>query len=130
MPHITTRLHSDDRYQRLLAANIHPVMARIFASRHVEEPVQLSTELAHLIGLDSMQGIGNAANLLAEAIIAKRRLLIVADYDADGATACAVAIRALRSMGAVVEYLVPNRFEFGYGLTPEIVRLAYERKPD
>ena len=61
---------------------------------------------------------------LAEAIIARKRLLIVADYDSDGATACAVGMRALRKFGATVDYLVPNRFEYGYGLTPEIVHLA------
>jgi len=105
-------------------------MARLFAARNIDAPVQLSTELTHLIGLDAMQSIGKAAGLLADAISEKQKLLVIADYDADGATACAVAIRGLRAMGAKVEYLVPNRFEFGYGLTPEIVRLAYERRPD
>jgi single-stranded-DNA-specific exonuclease len=70
------------------------------------------------------------ANLLADAIAAGKRLLIVADYDADGATACAVGMLGLRSFSAKVEYLVPNRFEYGYGLTPEIVKLAAGRKPD
>ena len=71
------------------------------------------------------------AAILADAIAARQRLLIVADYDSDGATACAVGIRALRAFGAVVDYLVPNRFEYGYGLTPEIVALAKElKKPD
>ena len=68
--------------------------------------------------------------LLADAIAAGRKLLIVADYDADGATACAVGVRALRQFGAQVEYLVPNRFELGYGLTPELVDIAAGRKPD
>src|SRR5437667_370772 len=66
---------------------------------------------------------------LAAAIERHERLLIVADYDADGATACAVGVRGLRAMGARVDYLVPNRFEFGYGLTPEIVALAAQREP-
>ena len=65
-----------------------------------------------------------AANLLADAIEAGARMLIVADYDCDGATACAVGVRGLRAMGAEVDYLVPNRFEYGYGLTPAIVELA------
>src|SRR5690606_4096630 len=65
----------------------------------------------------------------ADAIAAKKRLLVIADYDTDGATACAVALRALRRFGAVVEYLVPNRFEYGYGLTPKIVHLAADRVP-
>src|SRR5436190_8553402 len=130
MPNIVTRNHSPERYRSLLSANIHPVMARIFAARNVDAPAQLSTELIHLMGLEAMHGISEAARLLANAIGEKRRLMIIADYDADGATACAVAIRALRAMGAHVDYLVPNRFEFGYGLTPEIVRLAHERRPD
>jgi len=130
MPQIIARPHSDERYRNLLSANIHPVMARLFAARNIDAPVQLSTELAHLVGLDAMRGIETATRLLADAITEKRKLLIIADYDADGATACAVAIRALRAMGAKVDYLVPNRFEFGYGLTPEIVRLAYEKRPD
>ena len=66
----------------------------------------------------------DAAALLADAIDADSRLLIVADYDCDGATACAIGVRGLRAMGARVDYLVPNRFEYGYGLTPEIVDLA------
>ncbi len=71
-----------------------------------------------------------AARLLADAIASGERLLIVADYDADGATACALGVRALRAFGARVEYLVPNRFEHGYGLTPEIAREAAKRSPD
>jgi single-stranded-DNA-specific exonuclease len=77
-------------------------------------------ELAH---------VADAANLLADAIETRRHMTVVADYDCDGATACAVAIRGLRSLGASVDYVVPNRFEFGYGLTPEIVDLAANRSP-
>ena len=76
---------------------------------------------------EAMLNLGTMARMLADAIAARKRLLIVADYDADGATACAVGMRALRAFGADVEYLVPNRFEYGYGLTPEIVRLAHAR---
>src|SRR3972149_3961305 len=71
-----------------------------------------------------------AARLPADAIASGRRRLIVADYDADGATACAVGMRALRAMGANVDYLVPNRFELGYGLSPELGELARARRPD
>ena len=77
-----------------------------------------------LIPFNRLKNAGEMAVLLADAILAGKRLLIVADYDSDGATACAVGIRALKKLGAIVNYLVPNRFEFGYGLTPEIVRLA------
>ncbi|HEX6827493.1 MAG TPA: single-stranded-DNA-specific exonuclease RecJ [Burkholderiales bacterium] len=79
----------------------------------------------------ALKGAAEAARLLADAIAAGRRLLIVADYDSDGATACALGMRALGDFGARVDYVVPNRFEFGYGLSPEIVRLAWEtRRPD
>jgi single-stranded-DNA-specific exonuclease len=83
-----------------------------------------------LLPPDALQNAARMGSLLADAITQKKRLLVVADYDADGATACAVAVRGLRRLGAVVDYLVPNRFEHGYGLTPEIVRLAAERQPD
>src|SRR6185295_6736355 len=86
----------------------------------------------HAPGL--LKNLEQAARLLADAIAAKKRLLIVADYDADGATACAVGMRALRAFignsGASVDYLVPDRFKLGYGLTPELVDLAAARKPD
>ena len=77
-----------------------------------------------------MRNLPEAARLLADAIARGKRLLIVGDYDCDGATASAVGVLGLRALGAVVDYLVPNRFDFGYGLTPEIVRLAAERRPD
>ncbi|VEB43146.1 Single-stranded-DNA-specific exonuclease recJ [Chromobacterium violaceum] len=70
------------------------------------------------------------ASRLADAIAAKQRLLVVADYDADGATACAVAVKGLSMLGAIIGFIVPNRFEYGYGLTPEIVELAAQKRPD
>ncbi len=76
-----------------------------------------------LVPPGSLSHVHDAAVLLADAIAAGSRLLIVADYDCDGATACAVGLLGLRAMGANVDYLVPNRFEYGYGLTPEIVDL-------
>ena len=102
----------------------HPVLARIYAARGIEEPAQLEVDWSRLIPFDRLKNVSQMARFLAEAILARKRLLIVADYDSDGATACAVGIRALRKFGAIVDYLVPNRFEYGYGLTPEIVRLA------
>src|SRR6185436_7277559 len=81
-----------------------------------------------LFPLALLRNVERMAGLLADAIAAKQKLLIVADYDSDGATACAVGIRALREFGAIVDYLVPNRFEYGYGLTPEIVALAKKVK--
>ena len=117
-------------FEALRADGVHPVLARIYASRGVREVSQLDTSLAGLLPFDPLLNCAAMAALLADAIAADKRLLIVADYDADGATACAVGMLGLQGFGAKVEYLVPNRFEYGYGLTPEIVRLAADRKPD
>lgn len=115
--------------QLLGAAGIDPVMARIFAARGIASTAELDNDLIGLPPWQALKGIDAAAERLAEAIERGERLLIVADYDADGATACAVGMRGLAAMGATVEFLVPNRFEFGYGLTPEIVALAAARRP-
>ncbi|MCP2935784.1 DHH family phosphoesterase, partial [Salmonella enterica subsp. enterica serovar Typhimurium] len=104
--------------------------ARLYASRGVQERSQIDYSLKALLPPDTLTGANDAAQMLADAIEADARLLIVADYDCDGATACAIGIRALRAMGANVSYLVPNRFEYGYGLTPEIVDLAAHAEPD
>jgi single-stranded-DNA-specific exonuclease len=118
-------------FARLVSAGFHPLLARIYAGRGVEDATDLDDAFERLHGLDGMLNLRLLARFLADAIAARARLLIVADYDADGATACAVGLRALRAFGADVSYLVPNRFEYGYGLTPEIVRLAWERhRPD
>lgn len=131
MPKIIIRSYDSHTFQSLSDCGLSPVIARIYAARGIENATQLETELAHLIPYEQLKNITLMAALLADAIAAKKRLLIVADYDSDGATACAVGIRILRKLGASVDYLVPNRFEFGYGLTPEIVRLAHSAKqPD
>jgi single-stranded-DNA-specific exonuclease len=109
---------------------LHPLLARLYAARGVTSPEQAEVQLKHLLPPDGLKGIDAAAKLLADAIAAQQKLLIVADYDCDGATACAVGVRGLRSLGAVVDYLVPNRFETGYGLSPEVVRIAAVRSPD
>jgi len=128
---IVTRPVDDGAAARLVAAGLSPFMARIYAARGIGDPEQLAAGLSRLIPPERLLNTGTMAALLADAIAARKKLLIVADYDADGATACAVGLRALRLFGADVDYLVPNRFEYGYGLTPEIVQLAAERKkPD
>ncbi|WP_420476455.1 single-stranded-DNA-specific exonuclease RecJ [Noviherbaspirillum sp. ST9] len=110
---------------------IHPVLARIYAARGLTDTTELSSELGSLITPSGLLHIDAAASYLADAIAAEKKLVIVADYDCDGATACAVALRGLRSLGARVDYIVPNRFEYGYGLTPEIVELTVrEKSPD
>ena len=115
----------------LAAAGIHPLLARIYAARGITSATQLAADLGELSPLAGLHNVERMAGLLADAIAAKQRLLIVADYDSDGATACAVGMRALREFGANVEFLVPNRFEYGYGLTTEIVALAKKLKnPD
>jgi single-stranded-DNA-specific exonuclease len=108
----------------LAAAGVEPVLARLYASRGVRDVAELDLSLAGLPSPASMKGIDAAAERLVRAIDARERIVIVADYDADGATACAIGVRALSRMGADVRFLVPNRFEHGYGLTPEIVALA------
>mgnify|MGYP000117472458 CR=1 FL=1 len=124
MPNIVVRSYSPQTFEVLLRHGLHPVLARVYAARGIEKPDQLEAELSRLIPFERLKNISMMAALLADAITAGKRLLIVADYDSDGATACAVGVRALRKFGALVDYLVPNRFEYGYGLTPEIVRLA------
>src|SRR5262245_41364804 len=131
MQAILTRPVSELYFDNLVRGGLHPVLARVFAARGVSTRKQLGHEVS---GLHPITGLKNAiemARLLADAIEQHRRILIIADYDADGATACAVGIRALRTFGADVGYLVPNRFEYGYGLSPEIVRLAHTQiRPD
>ena len=113
---------------------VHPLLARIYAARGIQTKGELDYELAALIPPASLTHADTAAALLADAIEAQARILIVADYDCDGATACAVGVRALRALagdtGASVDYLVPNRFTYGYGLSPEIVDLAATMNPD
>ena len=116
---------------------VHPLLARLYAARGVQTRSELDYELKSLLPPASLTHAEDAAALLADALEAQARILIVADYDCDGATACAVGIRALRAMAgagedgaAQIDYLVPNRFTYGYGLTPQIVELAAERSPD
>jgi single-stranded-DNA-specific exonuclease len=130
-PSIVQRSVPTDAAALLTAAGCHPLLARVYAARGIVDPCELDDAFERLQRPETMLNLGRMARLLADAIAAGARLVIVADYDADGATACAVGMRALRAFGARVEYLVPNRFEYGYGLTPEIVRLAHERtRPD
>ena len=103
---------------------MHPVLARIFAARGITDAEELSTGLTRMIRPDKLHHAEEAAAFLADAITAGKKMTVVADYDCDGATACAVAIRGLRELGAVVDYLVPNRFDNGYGLTSAIVEEA------
>ncbi|HXR57532.1 MAG TPA: single-stranded-DNA-specific exonuclease RecJ [Casimicrobiaceae bacterium] len=118
-----------DSYRLLLAHGVSPVLARVYAARGIVDPHELDLSLAALPDFAQLANADIAAARLARAIERHERVLIVADYDADGATACAVGLLGLRAMGADVDFLVPNRFEFGYGLTPEIVAVAAQRAP-
>ncbi len=131
MTRLAVRPYSVRHAALLSQQGLHPVLARLLVARGVSDVKELSTGLNALIPPQALLQIDDAALFLADAIEAEQKLLVVADYDCDGATACAVAVRGLRSMGAQVDYLVPNRFVYGYGLTPEIVALAAESKsPD
>jgi len=131
MTRITTRPYSLRESEMLRQSGMHPVLARLYAARGVHSATELSTELSAMLPPSGLLQIEKAAVFLADAIAARKKLVIVADYDCDGATACAVAIRGLRMLGANVDYIVPNRFEYGYGLTPEIVALTIrEKSPD
>lgn len=130
MTRIVNRACSPADQAVLIRHGLHPILARLYAARGVRLPDEIETALTRLVPPVELKGASDAAALLADAIVHDKRLLVVADYDCDGATACAVAVRGLRMFGARVDYLVPNRFEYGYGLTPEIVELAAERSPD
>ncbi|WP_233848438.1 single-stranded-DNA-specific exonuclease RecJ [Paraburkholderia sp. HD33-4] len=133
MTRIVTRPCSPVDAEVLTRCGMHPVLARLYASRGVCLPEDVETGLARLVPPAELKGCDAAAALLADALQQQRRMLVVADYDCDGATACAVAVRGLRMFGARIDYLVPNRMEHGYGLTPDIVELAARSaagKPD
>ncbi len=116
----------------IFSADLHPVLKRVYAARQVRAPEDLDTGLQALLTPESLTGIDAAVELLAAAMAKQKKLLVVGDFDVDGATSSALMVMALRDMGATsVDYLVPNRFAFGYGLTPEIVELAAKtRNPD
>ncbi|SEM33336.1 single-stranded-DNA-specific exonuclease [Pseudomonas sp. ok272] len=107
-----------------------PLLTRLYAARGVQSEVELDKSLARLIPYQQLKGIDAAVDLLVVALEQRQRILIVGDFDADGATASTVGVLGLRLLGAAhVDYLVPNRFEYGYGLTPEIVAVALQRQP-
>lgn len=111
--------------------HVHPVLRRVYAGREVASAADIECALPGLLPPERLAGCEAAAVLLHDMLEGGRRILILGDFDADGATSCALAVRALRALGARdVHYLVPNRFEYGYGLTPEIVGLAASMRPD
>ncbi|WP_448679679.1 single-stranded-DNA-specific exonuclease RecJ [Pseudomonas nicosulfuronedens] len=108
-----------------------PLLTRLYAARGVQSAAELDKGLARLIPYQQLKGVDAAVELLVDALEKGQRILYVGDFDADGATASSVGVLALRMLGAAwVDYLVPNRFEYGYGLTPEIVAVALEKRPE
>jgi len=109
---------------------IHPLLHRIYSARGIQHERELQYQLAQLLK-PNFKGLQDAVSILADAVVAGAKIIIVGDFDADGATSSALAVLALRAMGATnVDFLVPNRFEYGYGLTPEIVAVAAAQQPD
>ena len=112
-------------------AGVHPLLARLYAARGVQHPDELDNALTKLLPPESLLGVASAAVLLADAIANNKRLCIVADYDCDGATACTVAVRGLKLLGAKnVSYLVPDRVVDGYGLTAPIAQRVFDQGAD
>lgn len=127
---VQQRSYSPTVFEALQAQGMPALLARLLAAREVTAEDWSLQDMPHLLKPEALTGAANMAQLLAEAIVQQKRILIIGDYDADGATATSVAMRGLRMMGAQVDFLVPNRFEYGYGLTPEIVALAATQQPD
>ncbi|MDA7773943.1 single-stranded-DNA-specific exonuclease RecJ [Pseudomonadales bacterium] len=105
------------------------LLARLFAQRGIVDQSEIDFSLGNLLPPDSMKGLTEAANVVASTIVNRQKIIIVGDFDADGATSTALMVHCLRACEADVDYLVPNRFEFGYGLTPEIVAVAAKMQP-
>jgi len=129
---MTLVIHRRPTDQQLeLSDDLHPLVRRVLKQRELSSAEQLDLSLANLLPPADLLGIAPAVELLVQHLQQQKKLLIVSDFDADGATSCALAIKALRAMGFDhVDYIVPNRFEYGYGLTPEIVQLAARGSPD
>ncbi|PCI48638.1 MAG: single-stranded-DNA-specific exonuclease RecJ [Moraxellaceae bacterium] len=116
--------------QLLFSEKVHPLMQRIYAHRGLVEDHQVNTDLPKMLSPDGLKGMVEAVEILSAVIAKQQKIVIVGDFDADGATSTTLAVLALSAMGAAdVEYLVPNRFEFGYGLSPEIVVVASQMNP-
>ncbi|MEA9604448.1 MULTISPECIES: single-stranded-DNA-specific exonuclease RecJ [unclassified Polynucleobacter] len=116
----------------LAQSGLHPLLARLYAARGLQSPEELSLDLKQLLSPVELKNCISTATLLADILEKKEPMLIVADYDCDGATACAVGVRGLRMLGGPetpIQFLVPNRFTMGYGLTPEVVELAAQQNP-
>ena len=121
---------SCDLEKASFSSTVAPLLQRIYQARGFNSDADLSLQLSRLPKPDLMLGVDKAVELLIDALNSKQRIVIVGDFDADGATSSALMVLALSAMGfESVEFLVPNRFDYGYGLTPEIVELAQNKSP-
>ena len=116
-------------YNSLVSSGINPALSSLFASRRISSVDDVDYKLDKLLSPDLLKSARESSNLLISKIDGKEKIIIIGDYDADGATATACGYLGLKKFGADVDFIVPNRFKFGYGLTPEIVDLAYKKKP-
>ena len=130
MTNIVTRNSPQRTVWQLEQQGMHPLLARLYAARGVKDKSELDYELKSLLPPATLTHATEAAQILADAIEAEAKLLIIGDYDCDGATATAVGMRALKMLGADVDFLLPDRFKLGYGLSPEIVDVAARQSPD
>ncbi|MCL2076571.1 MAG: single-stranded-DNA-specific exonuclease RecJ [Betaproteobacteria bacterium] len=137
MPQFTVRPVSLSAQKKLEQEGVHPLLARLYAARGVKAAAELDYRMDQLIPPDTLSNADSAAIMLADVMEANGKIMIVADYDCDGATACALGMRVMQAMirarhdcGARVDYLVPDRFVLGYGLSPMIVDLAAKQEPD
>ena len=132
MSQFSQRAFSERTATWLEQAGLHPLLARLFAARGVQSPDELSLDLKKLLSPTELKNCISTAKMLADILEKKESMLVVADYDCDGATACAVAMRGLKMLGGPqtpIQFLVPNRLTMGYGLTPEVVELAAQQNP-
>ena len=130
MTRIVTRSAPQRAVWQLEQQGMHPLLARLYAARGIKDKTELDYELKSLLPPATLTHATDAAHMLADAIEAEAKMLIIGDYDCDGATATAVGVRALKMLGADVDFLLPDRFKLGYGLSPEIVELAAQQSPD
>ncbi len=124
--HKTIQRYSESSTQ--LVDSCAPLLQRVYANRHIRNESELDYSIKNLLPFTGLKGCEQAAENIADAIKQQKRIVIIGDFDVDGATSTTLAVKALRSMGAVnIDFLVPNRFEYGYGLSPEIVAVAKEQ---
>ncbi len=128
LPRLIKRFISNENKELLEASGIHPLLSSLWAARGISDLKEISSNLSLLIPPNKLAHVAQAARILCNAIENHKHILVFADYDCDGATSCAVAIRALSAMGAEVSYFVPNRFEMGYGLSSDAIKKIAEKK--